>query len=237
MRLFLYTSLLFFATIHAMQAQVLDSDTRRELTLPDGEKLLVFAATGNSKQYYYLPSTLRLSERENRPEISVVIYRSGAGAPINGGLMHLLMCWGLTLEQERSAGELLQKQTDSQTVLMGAADISFPDNDMFSIEPTSGVAGILRRSLNSPVRLPALPGYKTAASFRFSGSDAEALANAIGKPQQLNGIKFIGRYSYTIAKQDGFVRSTTQATGVMEGNFRQWIDKLGKYNLLKIEKR
>lgn len=236
MNRYFYIILLCCFTTQVLQAQVLDSETRRELELPGGVRVLVFASADNNKQYYYLPATLQLSVAANTPEISFIVYRRGNHSPIEGGLMHLLMRWGLTQEQERSAAELLLKQTDSQAVLVGAAEITFPEKDMFSIEPGNGIAGILRRSITYPVKLPSMAAYKSAASFHFSSEDANTMWEAVHKPQQLGGVKFRGRFYFMIAHREGYVRTAEQAEGSMEGTFRTWINDLHQYHLLKIEK-
>jgi hypothetical protein len=216
------------------RAQVLNASTEKTLTLPDGVSIKVYAAADNKKQYYYLPVTLQLAVKDNRPEISLIVYKKPSSTAFDGGFLHLLVSWGLNARQEEQAKKILKQIIDTHAVLVGAAEITF-EGDRLEIISGNAVAGILRKSLTAPVRLPSMPGQKSAAAFRFSAADAHTVWDAFHKPQQLSGILLRGRFYYTVAQVDGYVRTAKTAEGKMEASFRQWIEDLMKHNLIQTQ--
>jgi hypothetical protein len=217
-----------------LHAQSLDESTRKDIQLPDGIRITVFASAGDIGKYYYIPSTLQLAGTDSRPEISLLTYRHGDNGPFEGGLLHFLMQWGLTPEQEQMASESL-KQLDSTAVLAGPAEISFAEKDILDILPGNPIGDLLRRSATAPIRVPALAIHKTAASFRLAKEDAATLLEAIGRPQQLKDTRFACRYYYTVTRRKDGIRTTEKREGRMEALFAQWIGKLVKYHLLKTQ--
>ncbi|MDO6431864.1 hypothetical protein Q4E93_14760 [Flavitalea sp. BT771] len=230
----IFISILLHCSV-LLHAQSLDESTRKEIQLPDGIRITVFASADDIGKYYYIPATLQLAGEDSRPEISLLTYRHGDNGPFEGGLLHFLMQWGLTPEQEQMASESLRQLTDSTTVLAGAAEISFAEKDILDILPGDPIGDLLRRSTTAPIRVPTLAIHKTAASFRLAKEDAATLLEAIGRPQHLKDTRFACRYYYTVTRQKDGIRTTEKREGRMEALFAQWIGKLVKYHLLKTQ--
>src|SRR6186713_2560141 len=99
--------------------QVLDSENKIGITLSDGIQVVAYGRANTassssydkfSNEYYYLPTNLRLSKKDDgTPEFIFVKYtteENEAAGGVQGALMHFLMEWGLTPDQEK---ELQQK--------------------------------------------------------------------------------------------------------------------------------
>ena len=100
-----------------LQAQTLDYENRVSIALKDGTQVVLYgrAQTLNSNftgDYFYLPVGLTLGKKADgeTPEFLFMKYtteeRTDAGG-VQGALLHFLMEWGLTQEQEKEAQTLL----------------------------------------------------------------------------------------------------------------------------------
>ncbi len=102
--------LMFGMSVKTVNAQSLDPDNRVSITLDDGTEvtLLGRAKTGQNNnftgEYYYLPVGLRLSSRpDGVPEFLFMKYtteKDASAGGVQGAIMHFLMQWGLTAQQE-----------------------------------------------------------------------------------------------------------------------------------------
>ncbi|MEL7223245.1 MAG: hypothetical protein AAGJ93_18105, partial [Bacteroidota bacterium] len=111
-----------FGFLFGLNAQILDAENKIVVILSDGTQVVCLgrvntvsngAAPNFSNEYYYTPTNLRLSTKEDgTPEFIFLRYTSDKAVEYGGdqgGLIHFLMEWGLTAEQER---ELQQKVAD-----------------------------------------------------------------------------------------------------------------------------
>ncbi len=108
---------------------VLDDTNRITIQLDDGTQVLLLGesialSNERSNRYYYLPVNLRLSKRpDGTPEFLFLKFtteKSAAQGGISGGLMHFLMEWGLTPQQE---AELRAKLKTRKAELVGAVPL------------------------------------------------------------------------------------------------------------------
>ena len=113
-------SLTLFALIG--RSQVLDYENRVDVILTDGTHVTMFGrdkALGSTQlngEYFYLPVGLRLSKKLDgvTPEFLFMKYTTEQKADqggVQGAIMHFLMEWGLTPEQEKEAQKLLEEKT------------------------------------------------------------------------------------------------------------------------------
>ncbi|MBK9492499.1 MAG: hypothetical protein IPO07_29670 [Haliscomenobacter sp.] len=114
----------------------MDSENKLTITLKDQTKVTLYgqAATlsdEKSKNYYYLPCALRLSKkRDGTPEFLFMKFTSdekSATGVTQGALLHLLMEYGLSKEQEVELAGVLKSRYNG-ALLKGAADVE-PDGD------------------------------------------------------------------------------------------------------------
>ncbi|UCC84269.1 MAG: hypothetical protein JSW46_04895, partial [Gemmatimonadota bacterium] len=90
---------------------LLDEDNQYDFTLRDGTEVRVlgapppFGSKVPSKDYYFLPTNLRLASRsDGTPQFLFLKYVSEeeeAQGGLEGAVLHFLMEWGLTADQER----------------------------------------------------------------------------------------------------------------------------------------
>ncbi len=199
-----------------------------EITLSDGTPLQLFREAGLSSGttvYYYLPVNLRISDADGYSEFSFIAYRNDSLSPIRGGLMHLLLVWGLTPRQHDEAERLLLAKTDSSAVIGGSL---FMDEDPahpgFEILSDSPLAHILRRSLKNAGGTPLNAGAKIAAAFSFSAEDAVEINEALNKASNFDGIRFKMYFKLNNAPYS----HRAPQSWTLEGDFGQWLRHLKK---------
>ena len=100
------------STYYISPSEMTEYKTGREVTLGliDGTEVTLMgkAKTGQNNdftgEYYYLPTGLRLASRpDGVPEFLFMKYtteQDASAGGVQGALMHFLMQWGLTAEQE-----------------------------------------------------------------------------------------------------------------------------------------
>lgn len=188
-------------------AVVLDDENRLTITLGDNTPITligVAGATGDARtsQYYYLPANLRLSRRaDGVPEFLFLKFTTEARADaggINGGLMHFLMEWGLTLAQETDLRDKLKK-LDPKAELMGVVPMETAgDAGSFQIiSATMSDNKLTTASINSG-KAPLVPGGKAAAAARLSPEGAQLLAATFEKQRSISDVSIDLNFAYTV---------------------------------------
>lgn len=205
-------------------AQELSREPAHTLTLTDVTCVTLMASAANHRQWYYLPQQLRLSLRQDRPEISLLLYRHENSRTLSGGLLHLLLTWGLTPAQESELSQRLKSDIDSFSVLIGAAAIEPVHSSPLEIVSSAPLADVMRQSLTNRPLLPLAPEHKTALAFRFNEKDATLVSIALSNTDQWKDIRFRFTYHYTIAVTKGLVRTVKRQPAVTEGLLEDWIE-------------
>src|SRR5262245_1620971 len=169
------------------------------LQLPDGTPVTVVRGDGaeEAHAYRYLPANLTLARtRDGRPEFSFLAYREDSTGPILGGIMHVLLRWGLSEKQEGELQRVLRSQVDSLGSVVGAAPVQ-PRGEERSWEITSkgAVGSILNRSVAASGNVPTAPESKLAISFRFDAKDAVKMSEALRSKRGAWGEKIRFRFS------------------------------------------
>lgn len=179
-RFFLPLLLLFTGALNS-NAQILDFMNKVTIPLKDGTTVVLFGAARSldtlfSGEYYYLPANLRLSKKKDGvPEFLFLKYTTNESAGgVNGALMHFLMQWGLTPEQEKEVQEKLSARVKGLAAsnpryrlareprLMGAANVKTDEENSFQI-----ISALLSDRKSTPTlvtsgRAPVMPGGKVA---------------------------------------------------------------------------
>src|SRR5690625_5587323 len=88
-------------------AETLAAERRVSMVLEDGTDVLLYGAAGpegSAIDYYYLPPELMVStSKVGRPEFLFMKFMSDEAEEtggVSGAILHFLVEWGLTLEQE-----------------------------------------------------------------------------------------------------------------------------------------
>ncbi|CAM1371892.1 hypothetical protein [Tenacibaculum xiamenense] len=209
-----------FFLIQGLEAQViLDSQNKVNISLDDGVEITLFgkAKTRNnrfSSEYYYLPTNLHLSKREDgTPEFLFLKYTSenrvDAGGA-QGALMHFLMEWGLSSEQKAEAQEKLKEKIKElnknrgskyrgvrNPVIVGAADVTVEDGKSFriisSVLTDEGIAKVVASGNASPIE-----GNKIAVAAKLDKTAAQLLAATFEENRSITDVSIELSFKYNV---------------------------------------
>ncbi len=172
----------------ALQAQV----PIYRLTLKDSSTVDVFANPRvGPHQYFYLPTKLRLATQSNGdPQFSFLAYSPDDNEEVSGAIMHLLVLWGLSFEEEQQATVNLRSRYDSLGVVSGAAMVEPDSGKAYGIwaKGDGRLADLLNKSLTNAGSVPNSPGAKWAASFRFADAEAREMQKAMVQPSNFKQV-------------------------------------------------
>ncbi len=204
-------SCLLLLTLMSSHAQIVDDTNKLGLTLSDGTQVVLYGEAASlsdrkTKNYYYLPVSLRLGVKPDRtqtPEFLFLKYVTNekeADGGIGGALLHMLMEWGLTPAQQKEVEEILangQQGARKKSVLKGALDVK-PDGDkslrIISATLTDeSLAPSVVQSLSAPV----LPGAKVAVASNLSPNGAQLLAATFEKTRSITDLSIEMGFKYT----------------------------------------
>lgn len=129
---------------------------------------------GASNAYYYLPRQLYLAHnKQGAPQFSLLLSRDNS-EKITGGIMHLLLQWGLVNRQKLELTDSLQQQ-DSSAVLAGSLWLEAASTALEIGPDDDEIAIILKKTLNSSSNIPVTEGSKMALSFLLDAVSATHL--------------------------------------------------------------
>lgn len=111
-----------------IKAQTLAANSKLDISLTSlGENITVFAEIINnsddfSNNYYYLPANLRVAKKDNNePQFIFGNYQTDDGS-YQSGILHFLVEWGLTKEQELELqSEIRRKTGNNRAIVKGIA--------------------------------------------------------------------------------------------------------------------
>lgn len=202
----LYLTVLLFTGIISLRAQIVDKSGLVQLDLQD--RTCIWLMPGYDQQgvhtYYYLPVNLRLALRPDKtPEFNFMTYRNEDGGEISGAILHFLLVWGLTSDQETEAEKILQSSVDSNAILAGAVMVEAPeDAPSVQVKGINTVADILRGKVSSEPVAPVLPGTKMAFSYRLSGEEAKTFEEALGSASIMDSVSIELKFRFRGGHRD-----------------------------------
>lgn len=213
-----------FTGIYDSSGQILDSENKVGITLSDGTQVIAYgrAATASSRsygkfsnEYYYLPTNLRLSQKDDgTPEFIFVKYTTeettDAGG-VQGALMHFLMEWGLTPAQEIELQKEIAKKLGSlkrinpRYALVKKPKVLGPAmmNSNVPGETFRIVSGTLNNEKFTPTistsgKAPLLPGAKMAVAAILEKNGAQLLAATFEKGRSITDVSLTLRFQYEV---------------------------------------
>ncbi len=183
---------------------IMDSESKAS-GAPIGSKLthrylMTLAGRGGGHQFYYLPTNLRLSQRpDGVPEFLFLKFTSEkreSEGGVQGALMHFLMEYGLTVQQEN---ELKQKLAATGDTLLGAMQMK-PDGDSGTFLITSATLKdeTMTKSLVTSGKAPLLPGQKVAAAARLTSNGAQLMAATLDKTSSIADCSITFNLAYQV---------------------------------------
>ena len=204
-RMLIPSILLTLCLTHFVQAQVLDYENKRTITLSDGTAVTLFGQAtkeqgGKTGKYYYLPTNLRLATREDgTPQFLFLKYTTEERADqggVNGALVHFLMEWGLTPEQEQELKNRLEDENEGAK-LMGAVDM-MPEGETGSFEIVSATLsdqGMTPAMVQSG-KAPIMPGAAAAVAARLDKNAAQLLSASFEESRSITDVSIALNFAY-----------------------------------------
>ena len=202
--------------------QALYADNRISLTLDDGTEvtLLGKANTGTNNsftgEYYYLPTSLRLSKRpDGVPEFLFMKYtteQDASAGGVQGALMHFLMQWGLTQAQETELLEKLKEKLEVEkkdpvfggrfkTVktikVMGPVNVQPIPEGSFQIYSAS-LSDPASSKLIQSGRAPSLEGGKAVVAGKMDKNTAQLMAASLEETSSIADLSVTLNYEYSV---------------------------------------
>jgi hypothetical protein len=214
----------FFLTPLALAGQ----SRQLDLKLSDGARVTLIrereSLGGSAQAWYYLPLNLRISEEAGRPEFSFMTYRDDSLTPVKGGILHLLLVWGLDSAQLREAEGLLVRAVDSTAFIGGGILVDHNDEhpDVQIASNHNELGDILRASLKNAAPVPLMAGSKMALSFMFDAENAVKMDAAFKKIKPLRGIRF----KINFALKHRLYPDLPPEALTLEGDFEQWVKRM-----------
>ncbi len=172
------------------------------------------AATGfkdhvKSNRYHYLPpgSSLRLSRRDDgNPEFLFVKYTTDeteAAGGVQGGLLHFLMEWSLSKQQERELRQKVAKDCNGggkAGELVGAVELAEGDEDKGSFRIISGTLSDqgFTRSMVQSGHAPVMPGGKVAAAANMTSQGAALFLASLENRKSIADLSVELDFSYVV---------------------------------------
>lgn len=198
-------------------AQTLDFANRVDVVLSDGVNVTLYGhAKSLSKDfsglYSYLPVGLRLSAKEDGTPMFLFskFTTEDASDDVSGALMHFLMEWGLTPEQEEELQSKLASRvqglasTDPRFAgvedprVMGAVDVRTDPENSFEV-----ISAVLSNGKETPTlvtsgRAPIIPGGKVAVAAMMEKNAAQLLAASFEKSSSITDVSLALRFEYDL---------------------------------------
>lgn len=184
------------------EAVVLDDDRRISVKLDDGTDVVLYGEAGNAREigWYYLPPRLTVAMSDDgRPEFLFMKFITGTntdGSGVSGALLHFLVKWGLTAEQEAELRRRIEAEHGG--VLKGAAPLfaATGTDPGFSIVSATLQDGQRREQLVSSGAAPLMPGGKAAAAARLDALGAQLLAKTFEPESTITDVTAVFNLAY-----------------------------------------
>jgi hypothetical protein len=214
------------------QAQMLMKDSARKVMLNDGISVVLYSAIDEPSGYYYLPRNLQVSQRNGLPEISLMLYQNKQ-KEITGGILHVLLTWGLTPSQQMELQNTVFENIDSLGVVRDAGDLEL-DSDQLTFDPADEYAIKLETASRVKIRIPSHPSSKTAASFELSPELAQLIYTELFKKTNHSLVVMRATYTYAVVTPGKRIAIAEKEADEMSANLSQWIKTIREYKLYKI---
>ncbi|WP_203258782.1 hypothetical protein [Hyunsoonleella ulvae] len=178
----------FLVCAFACYTQTLDASEKLTIKLSDSSEVYIYKSVNGfdetSDEYYYLPSHLKFSVTKSKePEFSLLMYAEKNGN--QGGILHFLTTWGLTLQQRNEAESILRSIKGNDARLMGAVTPELDtEHSKLYITGSSPLVDVLNTSATTIGKTPTFSNSKTACSFKLNSADAQSLKTAIDNNSQ-----------------------------------------------------
>jgi len=125
-----------------------------------------------------------------------------------GAILHFLLTWGLSQQQEKELSLLLKAQQGDSVLLAGPVMVDAAA-DSFIITGNNRIVTLLNNAMTQSSHIPLFPGSKLAASFRFRGEDADyVLRMAEQEGGKIEGVIEMV-FTYKTMVREGYIHRAT----------------------------
>lgn len=214
-----------FAITQNLHSQILDYQNKVTVILNGGQKVTLYGKASNEKvpgtdsykmtnEYYYLPVGMRLSQRaDNTPEFLLLKYttdeRTESGG-VQGGLMHFLMEWGLTKQQETELQSKLKAKLSeigrsnplyaqvNNPKVMGAVDLTAQNENSFRIISAVLSDRTMAPALITSGKAPVIEGAKAAVAAKLDKNGAQLLSASLEENRSITDVSLEMSFGYSL---------------------------------------
>lgn len=204
MALFLMLSMML---ISVSEAVILDDENRIEIILDDQTNVILYGLASRNpdrktRKYYALPSNLHLTTKEDgvTPEFlfnSYVTNKSKEQGGISGAIMHFLVSWGLTTEQEKDLSKKLKKKFKGAKY-MGPVPLEIDDKGGSFKIVSATLGSDLAPKLVTSGKAPLIPGGKAAAASQLTAEGAQLMASTFEADRSITDVSIVFDYNYRV---------------------------------------
>ena len=199
-----------------VNAQSLDDNNKVEIKLDDGTTVIMFGVApriipGNTvlsnkktKDYYYLPTNLRLARKNDNNNTPQFLYlkffndrMSQKAKRQTGSLLHFILEWGLTKEQIADAEKELKKKVPGAK-LLGPAEVFPAETESFRIISASVKDSEANNKVITSGGAPLLPGSKASVSAILDNTSSQLLAGSLEKTRSIGDLDVELMYKYYV---------------------------------------
>ena len=182
-----------------------------DVKLKDGTTVRCFpAATKNpektSNNYYYLPTNPHVArDPDGTPKFSMVRFvtdKTKEAGGVEGGILHFLVEYGLTPQQEKETAKLLAKKIKGAK-LKGAVQLEAgAEGNSFNVVSATLTDKGFTSTLVTSGKAPVMEGQRVAVAARLSGYGATLLAKSMEQPTTDISVVFDLKYLVKLPAYD-----------------------------------
>lgn len=152
-----------------------------------------------TNDYYYLPTNLRLAQRpDGVPEFLFTKFTTENSEGVSGAIMHFLMKWGLSTEQQKELQDKLRIETKNpEARVKGQVQLNrdVESGGFQIISATLSDNSMATSILNG--RAPTLDGGKVAVATRLTADGAQLLSSSFEKAKSIADLSIQLNYVYS----------------------------------------
>ncbi|WNJ19646.1 hypothetical protein [Pontibacter sp. G13] len=185
-------------------SQVVDGQNKITVTLRDGTVVTCYGkaqalSDEPSTEFEYMPTNFRLAVKEDgTPQFLFLKYTDeSANEEASGAILHMLMEFGLTPEQEREVERKLRSEVEGAT-LRGMVDVTPEEEQSIRIISATLDDGESVPTLIHSGRAPVFPGNKIAVAARMDKEAAQLLDASFTRTRSITDLSVTLSYKYAM---------------------------------------
>lgn len=203
---------LWMIFVQPVTAQILDSENKISVTLSDGTGVTLYGKSipfskEFSNEYYYLPTNLHIAENPDGSKQLLILKYTTESGDVEGGLLHLLVEFGLTKEQETELLGILRNNYDPDIRLRGVVNVEPDGNNSVRITSATLASGDAKQMLLMSGEAPVMPGNKIAFATKMDKYTTQLFTAPLENDMAIADFSITFSYNYDVQfpAADGFI--------------------------------